>query len=89
MLDHLHEPAAFVPIDISGEHLVRAASELKASYPGIEINPVVADFTGPFEIPVPTIKPSRKVVYFPGSTIGNFTPRDASNLLKEMAERVG
>lgn len=89
LLDHLREPAAFVPIDISGEHLVRAADELKASYPEIEISPVVADFTGPFEIPAPTIKPSRKVVYFPGSTIGNFTRAAASNLLKEMAERVG
>lgn len=89
LLDHLNEPAAFVPIDISGEHLVRAADELKASYPEIEINPVVADFTGPFEIPAPSIEPSRKVVYFPGSTIGNFTPAAASNILKEMAQRVG
>jgi len=89
LLDHLHEPAAFVPIDISGEHLVRATDELKASYPEIEINPVVADFTGPFEIPVPINKPSRNVVYFPGSTIGNFTPAAASDLLKEMANRVG
>lgn len=89
LLDHLRDPAAFVPIDISGEHLVRAADDLKASYPGVEINPVVADFTVPFDVPAPMIKPSRSVVYFPGSTIGNFAPGDASNLLHGMAERVG
>jgi dimethylhistidine N-methyltransferase len=89
LLDHLQDPAAFVAIDISGEHLVRAADDLKARYPSIEINPVVADFTARFDIPSPTIKPTRKVVYFPGSTIGNFTPEAASDLLKGMAELVG
>ena len=89
LLDHLWEPAAFVPIDISGEHLVRPTDALKKSYPGVEINPVVADFTAPFKVPAPSIKPSRNVVYFPGSTIGNFTPEEASDLLRGMAERVG
>jgi dimethylhistidine N-methyltransferase len=89
LLDNLKDPAAFVPIDISGEHLVRAADELKVSYPTVEINPVVADFTAAFDVPAPLIKPARNVVYFPGSTIGNFAPKDASRLLKGMAQRVG
>ena len=89
LLDHLNDPAGFVPIDISGEHLVRAANELKLSYPEVEINPVVADFTTAFDVPTPMIKPARNVVYFPGSTIGNFAPEDASRLLRGMAERVG
>lgn len=89
LLDHLNDPAGFVPIDISGEHLVRAADELKLRYPEVEINPVVADFTAAFDVPTPLIEPSRKVIYFPGSTIGNFAPEDASRLLKGMAERVG
>ncbi|MDP6822341.1 MAG: L-histidine N(alpha)-methyltransferase [Dehalococcoidia bacterium] len=89
LLDHLRDPAAFVPVDISGEHLVRAADELKASYPDVEINPLVADFTGSFDVPAPLIEPARSVVYFPGSTIGNFAPGDASKLLKTIAERVG
>lgn len=89
LLDHLKEPAAFVPIDISGEHLVRSTDVLKKSYPDVEIRPVVADFTASFTVPAPSIKPSRSVVYFPGSTIGNFTPEEATDLLHGMAERVG
>ena len=89
LLDHLRQPAAFVPVDISGEHLVRSTDALKRSYPGVEINPVVANFTAPFKVPAPSIKPSRSVVYFPGSTIGNFTPEAAAELLRGIAERVG
>ena len=84
LLDHLWEPAAFVPVDISGEHLVRSTDALKRSYPRVEINPVVADFTAPFKVPAPSIKPSRNVVYFPGSTIGNFEHGVALDLLRVM-----
>lgn len=89
LLDHLREPAAFVPVDISGEHLIRAAAALRTGYPGVAISPIVADFTTQFVVPVPAIKPSRRVVYFPGSTIGNFAPEEASELLQGMADRVG
>ena len=87
LLDRLERPAGFVPVDVSGEHLRAAARELVAEYPDLGVWPVVADFTEPFEIP--SRKAARRVVYFPGSTIGNFDPRDADALLRRVARLVG
>ena len=84
LLDHLRSLAVYVPVDISEEHLVAAAESLKADYPDLEILPVVADFMQPFDLPSPTIMPVKNVVYFPGSTIGNFTNDAALDLLKVM-----
>ncbi len=84
LLEHLDQLAAYVPVDISREHLLSTAASLAAEYPEIEVLPVCADFTRPFDLPEPTIPPERNLVYFPGSTIGNFS-RDASiELLKVM-----
>ncbi len=84
LLDHLRSLAVYVPVDISEDHLVAAAENLKADYPDLEILPVVADFMQPFDLPSPSIMPVRNVVYFPGSTIGNFTNDAALDLLKVM-----
>ncbi len=84
LLDHLKSLAAYVPVDISDEHLLAAARRLREDYPNIEILPIVADFTQPFDLPMPTVMPVRNVVYFPGSTIGNFTRDDALDLLSVM-----
>lgn len=85
LLDHLQSLAAYVPVDISDEHLLAAAERLRQDYfPDIEILPIVADFTQVFELPIPTVPPVRNVVYFPGSTIGNFTPAAALDLLRIM-----
>lgn len=89
LLDHLRSLAVYVPVDISEEHLVAAAENLKADYPRLEILPVVADFMQPFELPSPTIMPVKNVVYFPGSTIGNFTNDAALELLKVMYHEAG
>ena len=89
LLDNLHEPAAYVPVDISAEFLAGVAEELSADYPAIEILPVAADFTRPFALPNPKVMPLRNIVYFPGSTIGNFTPEGALNLLKVMHHEAG
>lgn len=89
LLEHLHEPAAYVPVDISEEHLLKAASALRADFPGLEILPVVADFTRPFALPEPRIYPRRNIVFFPGSTIGNFTHDTALDLLEVMYEEAG
>jgi len=86
LLDHLEDAAGYVPVDISREHLLAAAKSLSKSYPDLEIIPVCADFTGPFEIPDPRRPAARRVIYFPGSTIGNFTRRQAAELLANMAE---
>ena len=72
LLDHLEDPAAYVPVDISREHLERAAAALARQYPKLEVQPVCADFTEPFDVPQPRARADREVAYFPGSTIGNF-----------------
>ncbi len=87
LLDRLDSPAGFVPVDVSGEHLREAAAALAEDYPALAIEPVVADFTGTFE--VPEAPGARKVVYFPGSTLGNFDPHEADGLLRRIARLVG
>lgn len=84
LLDHLDRPTAYVPVEISREHLLTSARELEQDYPQVQILPVCADFTAPFDLPQPRPVPLRNVVYFPGSTIGNFEPPDALALLRQM-----
>jgi L-histidine N-alpha-methyltransferase len=89
LLEHLHDLAVYVPVDISEEHLLTSASSIRAEFPDLEVLPVVADFTQPFALPEPTIMPRRNIVYFPGSTIGNFTNDDAQKLLGYMYDEAG
>jgi L-histidine Nalpha-methyltransferase len=83
-------PSLYVPIDISEAQLRSACAELSRRFPWLNINGVVADFTRPLRLPefigVPI---RRKVVYFPGSTIGNFTPEEAFQFLGRVREMVG
>ncbi len=88
LLDHLQMPAAYVPVDISGDHLLETAGRLQDAYPEIEILPVSADFTKPFEIPVSNIEVEKRVVYFPGSTLGNFQPEEAVALLSNVRQMI-
>jgi dimethylhistidine N-methyltransferase len=89
LLDHLESPAAYVPVDISHEHLQGTADLLSVAYPDIEILPVCADFTETFQLPTPTRTPTHSAVYFPGSTIGNFEPNDAVDLLARITPLCG
>jgi dimethylhistidine N-methyltransferase len=89
LLQHLVELAAYVPVDISRDHLVAAADAIAADFPDIEVLPVAADFTHPFDLPDPKIPPLRNIVYFPGSTIGNFSPEAALELLNVMWQEAG
>lgn len=89
LLDALHQPAAYVPVDISEEHLLKTAVELQSVYPGLDVLPVVADFTQPFQLPESERPASHVALYFPGSTIGNFTAQAAGRLLQRMAELLG
>lgn len=84
LLDALPQIHVFVPVDISADHLRDATAELKHDYPGTEILPVGADFTRPFGLPAPKRIPARNIVFFPGSTIGNFPPDVATALLETM-----
>jgi dimethylhistidine N-methyltransferase len=89
LLEHLDQLAAYVPVDISREHLVKAADAISRDFPDIEVLPVAADFTQPFDLPDPQVMPVRNVVYFPGSTIGNFSPDAADKLLRVMHHEAG
>jgi L-histidine N-alpha-methyltransferase len=89
LLEHLDHLAAYVPVDISKEHLVASAATLSADFPNLEVLPVVADFTQPFPLPKPRVMPKRNLVYFPGSTIGNFDPAAALELLRVMYQEAG
>ncbi len=88
LLDRLRDPAAYVPVDISAEHLLASARRLARRYPGLVIRPVAADFTRPFALP-PLPAASRRVVFFSGSTVGNFHPPEAVGLLAHIARLVG
>ena len=89
LLDHLDELAAYVPVDISQDHLLESAHQIRGEFPGLDVLPVVADFTQPFELPSPKVMPVRNIVYFPGSTIGNFTHDAAQELLQVMYGEAG
>lgn len=89
LLEHLSELAAYVPVDISDEHLHASADEIRMEFPHIDVLPVVADFTKQFELPTPMVMPVRNVVYFPGSTIGNFEYDMAMELLRVMYVEAG
>src|SRR5690242_11095432 len=69
--------AAYVPVDISGDFLHAQAEALRKDFPDLAVYPVAADFTAPFSLPA-EIADMPKVGFFPGSTIGNFAPHEAS-----------
>ena len=87
LLDAMERPARYLPIDISGEHLSQAAARLQQDYAGLEVVPVVADYTQDLILPRTAAGGGRRVGFFPGSTIGNFTLPQALHFLR-MAARV-
>jgi dimethylhistidine N-methyltransferase len=89
LLDRVRDPAGYVPIDVSGEHLRRSARSLGKEYPDVEVLPLCADFTVPLGLPACRKAAARRVVYFPGSTLGNFTPEAARKLLQQTAALCG
>jgi len=89
LLDHLEEPAAYIPVDISREHLMRSAEAISQRHPEFEVLPVCADFTQPFDVPVSKEGADHTAAYFPGSTIGNFAPPEARDLLGQIATQCG
>src|SRR3546814_1561117 len=78
-----------MPVDISGEHLVAAARQLAADYPRFPIVPVIADYTRSFELPLSgPLAAAKRVVFFPGSTIGNLDRAEAGTFLRRMTTLV-
>lgn len=89
LLGALDDPVAYVPVDISRAALAASAAGLCAARPGLPVLPVCADYTADHALPRPARRPRRTVVYFPGSTIGNFTPLQARRFLARAARTCG
>jgi dimethylhistidine N-methyltransferase len=90
LLDALEGQVAYTAIDISKDHLLEAANELAALYPELEVQAVCADYTRPFPLPRPAHNGhGKRVVFFPGSTIGNLHPAQALEFLRNTAKQVG
>ena len=89
LLRNLESPVAYVPVEISRNALAASTSRLAREFPDIEMLPVCADFTRPVTLPRAARAPRQTVVYFPGSTLGNFAPDDALRLLRQMRNEAG
>ena len=84
LLDALDAPAAYVPLDISADHLAAAAELIAADYPAVAVHAVAADFLGDFKLPdIPEAQDGRRLGFFPGATIGNFTLDEAVLFLNQ------
>lgn len=81
-------PRRYVPLDIAREHLLASAASIAEDYPWLEVQPVCVDFSQPFALP-DMADDSRRVAFFPGSSIGNFDPEAATTLLAAVASLVG
>jgi dimethylhistidine N-methyltransferase len=89
VIEALEKPAVYVPVDISEKQLRKSSAFFRKIFPNLEILPVCADYLQPVVLPSPRHKPARNVVYFPGSTIGNFEPNKALEFLRRVANVAG
>lgn len=89
LLDALDDPVAYTPIEISRSALLASVERLDREFDGIEVLPVLADFTQPVPLPEPRRKADHALVFFPGSTLGNFTDAEAVRLLQAMGTTMG
>jgi len=77
LLNVARNPARYVPMDISGPHLKAASAELQTEFVTLKILPVVADYTNPWHLPSSIPGAGKRIAFFPGSTLGNFSPEQA------------
>src|SRR5713101_5965354 len=85
LIEALEKPAVYIPVDISDKQLGESTGIFHKLFPDLEILPVCADYLQPVALPSPRRKARRNVVYFPGSTIGNFEPDEAVQFLRRVA----
>jgi len=79
------QPAVYMPVDISKDHLLASAQALAASFPDLQVHAVCADYSVPFSLPVDDHEHPR-VAFFPGSSVGNFEPADAERFLRRVGD---
>lgn len=89
LLEHLDDPAAYVPIDIATRQLRDFANDLRTAFPGLNVMPVAGDYTARIHLPPPPAGTARTATFFPGSTIGNFEERDALAFLRQVRALCG
>ncbi len=88
LLSGMDSICCYVPIDISGDYLNKVAEDLRKEYPAIDIQPLATDYTRPFKLP--EVHPDlRKIIFFPGSTIGNFKRKTVTRFFDVASEIAG
>ena len=88
LLNAASKPARYVPMDISGAHLQSASAVLQQEFPHLLIQPLVADYTSAWQLPAPLPHAGKRVAFFPGSTIGNFSPAQALEFFRNCAQHL-
>ncbi|MBA3465725.1 MAG: L-histidine N(alpha)-methyltransferase [Deltaproteobacteria bacterium] len=89
LLQALTRPTSYVPIDVVREQLEETAASMRLAVPGLDVQPLLADYTLPFQLPTPQHASRRSLVFFPGSTIGNFEPSEARQFLSMLGRLAG
>ncbi|MEQ9309429.1 MAG: L-histidine N(alpha)-methyltransferase [Balneolaceae bacterium] len=87
LLSGMNTICCYIPIDISADYLEKVAEALRKEYPNIEIVPLSTDYTTPFKLPIINER-SRKIVFFPGSTIGNFNDETVKRFFEVISKIV-
>lgn len=88
LLEALAQPASYVPIELEAAQLAASTAVLRAAYPELDVEPLCADYTSAFELPAATRPSGRSLVFFPGSTIGNFELAEAQAFLARFAAQL-
>ncbi len=88
LLNAATKPARFVPMDISGPHLQAASVSLQKEFPALQIQPMVGDYTSDWQLPAALPQAGKRVAFFPGSTIGNFSPAQALSFFRNCAQHL-
>jgi dimethylhistidine N-methyltransferase len=81
-------PARYVPMDISGPHLKAASAELQTEFVTLKILPLVADYTNPWHLPSSLPGTGKRIAFFPGSTMGNFSPEQAHTFFQNCVQHL-
>ena len=89
LLHNLQNPAGYIPVDICEESLLDARDQLENNHPALKVEPICSDFTKPFPLPQIAARGRRKIVYFPGSTLGNFDNSSAKKILDNILAQCG
>jgi dimethylhistidine N-methyltransferase len=89
LIEAMRNLAAYVPVDISRQHLEATANRLRRDYPHLRVEPVCADYMTLGRLPVDLSAARRRIGFFPGSTIGNLTPVEATAFLRRARGLLG